>query len=471
MLEGWVASRGSRPGVLTFSASSNIDGLAMTLLTSIGQWVERILGDGQGHPSSSRYGGHASKSPSERIQILEMELKRLREVFRGTAALNATLNYERVLDMALDLAMSAMATNQPEGGGPVGAILMNKGDSLELISTRGFLHADLRVAIPGEEGIVEKALNTGRLQLSTDPSRDPELGRLLSVRRCGVTVCIPLVVGLEVYGVMIFAHPDPTILSEEGLELMEGIAQQATVALQNARLYRDLEQEKERISEIQEEARRKLARDLHDGPAQSVGAIAMRVNFARRLAGRDPKSASDELYKIEELARRTSKEIRQMLFTLRPLVLESEGLVAALKDLAEKVSETHDQKVLIEAEQGVVDRLEVGKQGVIFFIVEEAVNNARKHAQADRIWIRLTGNGELAFLEVQDDGIGFDVSQVNENYEGRGSLGMINLRERSELVNGILDISSSVGQGTLIKVTIPLTKEAAERLHRPGFGG
>jgi signal transduction histidine kinase len=82
------------------------------------------------------------------------------------------------------------------------------------------------------------------------------------------------------------------------------------------------------MMDIQEEARKKIARDLHDGPTQSIAAIAMRVNFARRLMERDFKAASEELYKIEELARRTTKEIRHMLFTLRPLVLESQGLVA-----------------------------------------------------------------------------------------------------------------------------------------------
>jgi signal transduction histidine kinase len=241
------------------------------------------------------------------------------------------------------------------------------------------------------------------------------------------------------------------------------------IALQNARLYRDLEQEKERIGEIQEDARRKLARDLHDGPTQSIGAIAMRVNFARRLMLRDPDKASEELFKIEELARRTTKEIRQMLFTLRPLVLESEGLVAALRQLAEKFQENHDQNVIVESKDDVVKDMELGKQGVIFFIVEEALSNARKHAQAKHIWVRLKRRGALLHLEIRDDGVGFDLESVQSNYEQRGSLGMVNLYERAELVNGILKIDSQRGRGTQIQVSIPMTIEAAEKLHRPGF--
>ncbi|HJX40949.1 MAG TPA: sensor histidine kinase, partial [Anaerolineales bacterium] len=215
--------------------------------------------------------------------------------------------------------------------------------------------------------------------------------------------------------------------------------------------------------------RNKLARDLHDGPAQSIGAIAMRVNFARRLVTREPKSASDELYKIEELARRTSKEIRQMLFTLRPLILESEGLSAALQDLANKVQENHHQQVLVEADPKVEEQMEVGKQGVVFFIVEEAVNNARKHAKAEHIRIRLRKRGEMALLEIQDDGVGFDVQSVEEDYQRRGSLGMINLQERAEMVNGVLRIDSTPGRGTNVTVSIPLSVEAAERMHKQHF--
>jgi signal transduction histidine kinase len=245
------------------------------------------------------------------------------------------------------------------------------------------------------------------------------------------------------------------------------VGNQAMIAIQNARLYRDLELEKERMMEIQEEARKKLARDLHDGPTQSVAALAMRVNFARRLMERDEKAAADELYKVEELARRTTKEIRHMLFTLRPLVLESQGLIAALESMAEKMHETYNQTVIIDADQEIISQMEIGKQGVIFYIAEEAVNNARKHAEADHIWVRLKGAGEeLAVLEIEDDGVGFDLNTVDSNYENRGSLGLVNMRERTELVNGYLKIDSLVGRGTKISVLIPLTEEAADRIRR-----
>ena len=401
------------------------------------------------------------------FESLEREVIRLRSLLRMTATLNATLNYERVLEMTLDMANSALTDAQDTQ--LVSVLMLFNHEDLYIAAARGLPHADMRVTFPGERGILGESLSTVQTRISNTPSGDSELKRLTAVHNCKLVVCIPLVVGLEIYGVLLFAHARDGFLTQDRIELLEAISHQAMIALQNARLYQDLEQEKERIGEIQEEARKKLARDLHDGPTQSIGAIAMRVNFARRLLTRDPEQAAGELFQIEELARRTTKEIRQMLFTLRPLILESEGLIPALNQLSEKMHENHNQNVIIEADETVLEDMEVGKLGVIFFIVEEAVNNARKHARAKHIWVRLTRKGDLIHLEIEDDGVGFDVSSIQSNYEQRDSLGMVNLHERAELVNGILKIDSAPGGGTRISVTVPGTIEAAERLHRPGF--
>jgi len=284
---------------------------------------------------------------------------------------------------------------------------------------------------------------------------------------CRAAYCVPLRTGLDTYGVMLFAHPDENFFTEEHREILDIIGNQAMIAIQNARLYHDLEQEKERMMEIQEEARRKLARDLHDGPTQSVAALAMRVNFARRMLERDGKAAADELHKVEDLARKTTNELRHMLFTLRPLVLESHGLTAALESMAEKMHETFNQKVIVISDQEIVNKLEMSKQAVVFYIAEEAVNNARKHAKAAHVWVRLKAVEDgMALLEIEDDGAGFDPGPVNSSYERRGSLGMVNMRERAELVNGVLNIDSVEGRGTRVLLLIPLTNEAHERLRR-----
>jgi signal transduction histidine kinase len=320
--------------------------------------------------------------------------------------------------------------------------------------------------LDAKEGVLKRVIDEGEAALTTNVSYDAELGRMIALRNCTAAYCFALRSGLNVYGAMLFAHADPNYFNRERMDLLDMIGRQAVIAIQNARLYQDLLEEKERMIEVHEEARKKLARDLHDGPTQSVAAMAMRINLTRRMFNKDTKSALDELIKIEELAHRTTKEIRHMLFTLRPLILESQGLKAALLSMAEKTRETYSQNVVIDLNDKIIEDLEMGKQGVIFYIVEEAVNNARKHAAAANIWVRLKElEPGLAMLEIQDDGIGFDVGAVTKAYDQRGSLGMINLRERTELVNGLLNVQSQPGGGTFVQVYIPLTEEAADRLH------
>jgi signal transduction histidine kinase len=405
---------------------------------------------------------------STREQELEARLEHLLSLFQRMAELTATLNYERVLDLSLDAGTAALGS---QDGRLISALLLFEAQDLEIVSSRGLPVVDQRAVFPAAEGVLEQALRSGVMQVVQDPGRDPELRRLAGLHNCRMAVCLPLVVGLDAFGALLFADPRPELFTADRLELLEAVSHQAIGALQNAKVYQNLVQEKERISEVHEEARKKLARDLHDGPTQSISAIAMRVNFARRLIERDVKAAADELFKIEELARRTTKEIRQMLFTLRPLILESQGLVSALEQLAGKMRETYNQEVIVEAEPKVADDMEVGKQGVVFFIAEEAVNNARKHARAPHIWIRLRREGDLFHMEVKDDGIGFDLGAVENDYEARGSLGMVNLRERTELVSGVIRIHSAAGKGTRVDLTVPLTVAAAERLHQNGFVG
>jgi signal transduction histidine kinase len=415
-------------------------------------------------------GESGNSAGGERPGKLEAQLSHLRAVLRMTSALTSTLSYERVLDMALDAGMTALSPAGEPDPRMVCALLLFESDELHIASSRGLSASDQRSAFPASRGVLARALSSGSLEVVPEPSRDPELQRLASLHACHAAVCIPLALGMDVFGALVFAHPQAEMFTDDRLEMLEAVTAQALGALQNARLYGDLLQEKDRITEIHEEARKKLARDLHDGPTQSISAIAMRVNFARRLMERDPRAAADELFKIEELARRTTKEIRQMLFTLRPLALESQGLVSALEQLAGKMKETYNQAVRVEAADGVADDIEMGKLGVLFSIAEEAVNNARKHARASDVRVRLWREGELLRMDVDDNGVGFDVAATESSYESRGSLGMVNLHERAELVSGLLRIHSQPGRGTTVSLTMPLTIEAAERLHRNGIG-
>jgi signal transduction histidine kinase len=307
---------------------------------------------------------------------------------------------------------------------------------------------------------VGQAIGTAEAVLAGVPSADPELGVFTSLQRAKSSLCVPLRAGFETYGAVLFASVKTDAFNAEHLELLTIFCNQATIALQNASLYQSLREERDKIVDKEEEARRKLARDLHDGPTQDVAAIAMRLNFARLLIERDPGRARAELERLEDLAHRTVKEIRSMLFTLRPVILETEGLVPALNHYAENLRENDNLPMEVDAGR-YRDCLDTDAQGVVFAIIEEAVNNAKKHAKATKITVRLSVEDGLFVAQVSDDGRGFDVDAVERTYGSRGSLGMLNLKERAELVDGTLNVESVPGQGTRVTLLVPTSEESA----------
>ncbi|MFC1961215.1 histidine kinase [Chloroflexota bacterium] len=382
-----------------------------------------------------------------------------RAVYEMAATLSATLDYEAVLDAALDVGVLGLREMGPNAR-LVSAVLLFDKDSgdLKIVNARRLTHADMTKRVTGRKGVIGKALKQAEPVFASDARQDPELRYFVAFQDARSILCVPLRAGYDSYGVLVFGSVLPNIFNEDHIELLTVIASQATIALKNATLYQDLLEEKERIIEVEEDARKKLSRDLHDGPTQSVAAIAMRVNYIRRLLERNPDQVPPELQKVEELARKTSKEIRHMLFTLRPLILETQGLAAALAELAKKIGENYEQNIVVQVQPQIDQYIDNNDQNVLFNIADECINNARKHAEAEHIWVRLSKQDNYLLLEVQDDGVGFDIGEVDANYDQRGSLGMINLRERAELLDGRLRIESEEGKGTKISLIVAIDR-------------
>jgi signal transduction histidine kinase len=409
-------------------------------------------------------------SPRPKKREADKTNQRIRKMFQVITDLTVTLNYSRVLEKSLDAAFMALSLSDLPTDRLISAVLLFAEEEMavpDLVVAygRGLPRPDLNTRVPGVNGLLEKVIESGDPHMTNELGIDPELKSFISFRACTSGYCIPLRAGLDTFGVLLFGHPDEDYFNADAREIINTVGHQAQIAMQNAHLFQELKTERDQIIKVQSEAQRRLARALHDGPTQTVAAIPMQISRARHLLNRDVDAAAEALYQTEELARRTSKQIRHMLFTLRPLVLESEGLIAALESMAEKTRETFGQKVIIETDPTLVERLDMNSQTVIFTIAEEAVNNARKHAKADKIWVKVQRlQDDLALLEIEDDGKGFIVDEVMSNYDDRGSLGMLNMRERAELVQGVFHIKSIPGEGTQIQVVLPLTPDAADRL-------
>lgn len=400
-----------------------------------------------------------------------MRIESFQDLFEGMAVLYTHTDQRQILAASLDLTNRALLEHTIIDDRLVCAYVLADRQiknevSLQFVSSPYSIINEIRITIPGRKGLIGAAIRKGQPRYTSKIHKDPEVGAIIPLHNCRVALCIPLPCDdLETCAAFLFAHPEMDFFTPERLDWLTLASKQVVGPLKNAQHIRDLEREKERTTQVHEELRKKVAHELHDGPTQSVAAIAMRVNFARRLIERDPASAARELQETEELSRRTTREIRHILFTLRPLILESQGLIAALNSMAEKVKDTYNQDLIIQADPRLDHLLEREKQSILFYIAEEAVSNARKHAHAQHIWIRLTkGQNDLALLEIEDDGIGFDPDTVDQAIETWRSLGIAGMHERAGLVNGQFSIHTQANRGTTVQVKIPLTRAAADIL-------
>ncbi len=404
--------------------------------------------------------GDVNMAVGQELRELKSANDRARALQRMASTLSATLSFERVVEQSLDVCSLALEEMGIPRDSLVGAVFLYDEGLLRPIARRRFPGHDNDQVISGKKGVVGAALSQAEPIVTNNPQEDPELQVYEAFRECLTAVCVPLRAGFQLFGAMVIGADTAVHFDSEHIDLFKAVGDQAVIALQNAQLYQRLEAEKQRLIEADEEARKELARDLHDGPTQSIAAIAMRMGFARTMIDRDPARAKEELLKVEALAKHTSAEIRGMLFTLRPLVLEAQGLGAAVDSLLRRYSEADGVEMrLLGAENGTL--LSKQAQVVTFAIIEEALNNARKYAKASLIEVRFWRTGDLFAVAVRDNGVGFDTYDVNRDYSTRGSLGMINMRERAERIDGSLRVESSPDSGTTVTLVVPLDKHSA----------
>ncbi|PJF35008.1 MAG: hypothetical protein CUN49_12780 [Candidatus Thermofonsia Clade 1 bacterium] len=410
----------------------------------------------------------AAQQQAQVQQVLQSAHERARALAEITNALGASLDYEKALNTAMDIGLLGLRIGASDARLTSAVLLFGDDDKLHIVSSRGLPPRDQALVLAGKEGLLAEALQRAEPIFADGTNGDPELIYFVAMHSARSLMIIPLRVSYQNYGALIFSSTQPNAFSPEQASLLAAISTQAAMAIQNAILYDDLRRERDRLIEVEEEARKKLARDLHDGPTQQVSLIAMRLDYCRQLVKKNKlNELLPELQQIETTARETVKNLRHMLFTLRPLVLETQGILPALEQLSQKMLETHNLPVRLSAEEGVVDLIEPHRQGPLFYIIEEAVGNARKYAQTPHIDIRFSRQGRHVLVEVQDYGKGFDIDAVSGNYESRGSLGMVNMRERAQAIGAQLRLESAVGRGTKISLLLPVRAMPSANGSRP----
>jgi len=312
------------------------------------------------------------------------------------------------------------------------------------------------------EGIAGWVVRHGKPTVANDARTDPRFNPRVDVRTGFLTqsiAAVPLMIKGRTIGVLeVLNKYSGGGFDAEDLRLLTSIGAQAAIAIENARLYSGMRDERDRIIQAQEEVRRELARNLHDGTVQMLSAISMSIDHLQRLLDVKPEAALSELVALRSLVHQAAREARMVLFELRPIILETQGLVPTLESYVTQLNEGEDFTARFEP-VALPGRFDTRIAGTIFSIVQEAVNNARRHAFANNVWIELATTPDTLIVEVRDDGRGFNVAAIAKDYEKRGSFGLLNMRERARLVDGNFSIQSSIeppNRGTTITLRVPL---------------
>ncbi|MBS3969040.1 MAG: histidine kinase [Clostridia bacterium] len=205
------------------------------------------------------------------------------------------------------------------------------------------------------------------------------------------------------------------------------------------------------VIKAQEEERRRVARGIHDGPAQSLANIVLRIEFCEKILEKRPEILPEELSQLKNFARKTLEEIRKILFDLRPMDLDDLGLIAALKHFLMDFQDKNGIQVDFQFsgnEQIYAPEIEVA----IFRIIQECINNVKKHSKASMVKVNMERAPLKINAVISDDGVGFNVEEGLQS----NRFGLKGMREWARLLGGDVKIASSPNNGTRISAVIPL---------------
>jgi PAS domain S-box-containing protein len=381
----------------------------------------------------------------DKVVVRTREIEQRRRVAESLRGMITVLNSDLPADEILEhivaeasqlLGSDASAIYRSEGAGGAFCAQTIQGSSAEVITS---------VDLPPE---LSQILRRGEMVLVSDilapPSDTPSPSFLEHLTASFRTLlAVPLIVKGEAYGGLVLYYTRPRTVSEEEADLAMAFADQAALAIENARL-----RQQAREAAVMEE-RARLARELHDSVTQALFSITLLAEAGQRLAGAgNLERVSSYLGRLGEMSQQSLKEMRLLVYELRPLALQRERLVGALQQRLDAVEARGgvEARLLVEGTIQVPAAVEED----LYRIAEQALNNALKHAAATKTVVHIrAGDGRLS-VEVTDDGRGFDPAVAKD----RGGQGLTSMQERAARIGGVLVVDSAPGQGTTVRVEL-----------------
>jgi len=391
----------------------------------------------------------------------EKELLELAQALRDTAmALCSTLEFEQVLDRILDNIWSVVSADAAN-------LMLVENEMVVIARHRGYKGRDNQILNNSEINITDRPnLNrmfaTGKPILINDTQKSSKWKNIEGGEWIRSYASTPIVVeNDQVIGFINLDHSTPDFFEQKHIERLAAFAEHVAIALKNAQAQKDLKQRGDelknltnRLNEVEETERRRLARELHDQVGQSLALLNFNLNIIKGHAvDSENEKVDNQLADAISMVNEISQGIRDVMDDLRPSVLDDYGLVAALFWFADRYSERTGIKISVEGEEFAI-RLSPQKENAVFRIAQEALINVARHAKANHVKISLEETKKAVVLEINDDGSGFEVAESVSPEERRG-WGLVNMRERAESVGGIFKLITKPGRGSLIKVKIP----------------
>lgn len=369
----------------------------------------------------------------------------LKAVSDAVLAVASRLSVDEVLQQLVDRARELVearyaALGIPDGAGGFRRFLVS-GMSSELVAAMG--------PLPRTHGMLGAMLKTDGAYLTDDIHRDPRFRGWWPRAHPDMRsfLGVPIVAPEGVIGAFYLTEKETApSFDDHDRELIELLASHAAIAITNARLY-----ERSRELSILSE-RNRLALELHDVVSQKLFSLNLAAEAAATLLDSGPDQARPQLERVRDLARDALAELRSLIFGLRPAELERDGLEGVLRKEAAMLQRVHGVKVRVDAD-GATPHLEPACAGEILRIVEEALHNAVRHAEADTVTVRLAGAGPALRIAVADDGIGFDPTDPELRSH---HLGLTSMEERARELGGRLTLAASPGSGTVVTLEVPV---------------
>jgi PAS domain S-box-containing protein len=447
--EDWAAARAVRTGATVVEEQVNIEAFDGTRKTILNSAVPILDADG------AVMGAIAiNQDVTERVQAYQLLEQRVDERTRElTALLETSRNIAATLE--LEPLLTALLTQLKcviDYAG-AGIALLEDDNTLRMLDYAGPAPREkMLVTIPLDRDSGYRQVVLGREPYIIDdiwgdsewirgvrrewggPSLSAEIHSWLGV---------PLIAKGRLIGVLRLDHVQPGYFTREHAHLALAFANQAAVAMENARLYEQAQQ----LAVLEE--RQRLARELHDSVSQALYGMTLGARTARALVQQDPARATEALDYVLSLTEAAFAEMRALIFELRPDSLAEEGLVVALNRQADLVRARHH--LAMETEFCDEPRLPLAVKTALYRIGQEMLNNVVKHARAAHVALRLAQDEDAVVLQVMDDGVGFD---ADGQYPGH--LGLRLMRERAEGAGGTLKVGPGAEGGTVAEARVPV---------------